>query len=217
VNPTLTTPASTTEFNTDDVQNTFLAHLPRIQKHAQYALRHVCCRETRDDLICEVLALTWKHFVSLVHRGKKPEQFIATLALRCSQAVRAGRRAAGSDRIRDVLSPTARARHGFGVVGLDEYVAAPGTDPSGPADEGVVAEALAVDPKARVPEQAALRIDFPEWRGRFAARERAILDSLAAGDRPGEVAERFQLSPARVSQLREAFRDSWWSFHRGQW
>jgi hypothetical protein len=123
VTDTRTPPPATTEFD-DTVQSSFVEHLSRITQHAKYALRHVGCRDTRDDLIAEVQALAWKYFVRLA-RGKKPEKFICTLALRCSQAVRAGRRVAGGDRTRDGLSPIAMARHGFAVVRLEEYVPAP--------------------------------------------------------------------------------------------
>ena len=97
---------------------------------------------------------------------------------------------------------------------LSDRVPAPWLDPAWVGAE-VVAAALAVDPKVRVPEQAAFRIDFPAWRAGLSARDRAVADALAAGERTGDVAARFGLSPARVSQLREAFRLSWFAFHDG--
>jgi DNA-directed RNA polymerase specialized sigma24 family protein len=213
VTTTLSTPAARPSHA--DVRASFTDHLPRIRKHARYALRHVGCREARDDLVAEAVALAWGHFAALAGRGKRPEEFVSTLALRCTQAVRAGRRLAGSDRARDALSAVARARHGVAVVRLDDRVPAPGTDPTGPGAE-VLAAALAIDPRARVAEQAAFRIDFPAWRARLGRRDRAVLDALAAGDGTGAVAARFGISPARVSQLRAAFRWSWAAFHRGE-
>src|SRR4051812_48383192 len=94
-----------------DVRRAFLAQLPRIRNNARYALRSVACPDARDDLTCEAVALAWKHFIDLARRGKRPEEFITTLALRCTQAVRAGRRLAGCESARDVLSPVARTRH----------------------------------------------------------------------------------------------------------
>ncbi len=200
----------------DAIRAGFVYHLPRILKHAKYALRHVGSADTRAELTAETVALAWKHFAVLSRRGKRPETFITTLALRCSQAVRHGRRVAGADAARDVLSPVAKARHGFDVVRMGDRVPAPGARPAGPGGADVVAEALAVDPRARVPEQAALRVDFPAWRSRFGARDRAVLDALAGGDRTGEVAERFGLTRGRVSQLRGAFAADWAAFHRGE-
>jgi hypothetical protein len=82
----------------------------------------------REELAAETLALAWKHFLHLARRGKRPEEFVTTLAMRCSQAARAGRRLAGCDPAKDVLSPVARGRHGVRVVRLPERVAAPGAD-----------------------------------------------------------------------------------------
>jgi hypothetical protein len=65
----IATPAApATRFDTD-VQSRFLNHLPRIQKHARYALRHVPDRDAREELFAEALALAWKHFAALVHCG----------------------------------------------------------------------------------------------------------------------------------------------------
>ena len=189
----------------EDIQASFVRALPRIRAHARYALRRAA-PGVRDDLVAEVLALSWKHFAELSRRGRRPEGFVTTLVLRCSQAVRGGRRVAGSEGVRDVLSPVAGCRGRFAVGSF--------SDPT-PVNSGGVGEALAADPRARVPDQAALRVDFPRWRARFGARDRGVLDALAAGDRAGEVAARFGLSPSRVSQLREAFRDDWRAFHGG--
>jgi YD repeat-containing protein len=86
-----------------DTRTAFLEHLPKIREHAKFALRHVGCPDTPADLVGEAVALAWKHFDRLARRGKRPERFVTTLALRCTQAVRAGRRLAGSDSSRDVL------------------------------------------------------------------------------------------------------------------
>jgi hypothetical protein len=185
-----------------DVHAAFLAHLPRIDAHAAFAVRYVRCPHERADRQAEVIALAWRSFVALTRRGKDPTAFVTTLALRCSQAVKAGRRLARADSARDVLSPVARRRHGFTITGLSRMSR---LDPR-------LAEALADNTKTPVPEQAAFRADFPRWRARFGRRDRAVLDALAAGGRTTEVARRFGLSAGRVSQLRRAFAESWDDF-----
>lgn len=197
-----------------EIRTSFLAHLPRIRACVRYALRHVACLEARDDLVCEALALAWRHFVALARRGKEPEAFVTTLARRCAQAVRSGRRLAGCERARDVLSPVARVRHGVAVVRLHDRVPAPGCDGSCTGAD-VVAAGLVVDPRARVADQAAFRVDFPAWRARLSAWHRAVADALAGGDGTGEAAARFGVTPARVSQLRDVLRSSWFAFHDG--
>jgi DNA-binding transcriptional regulator YiaG len=42
----------------------------------------------------------------------------------------------------------------------------------------------------------------------------AIAESLAAGYRTDEVAEKFSLSPARIAQLRREFEASWRAFQQ---
>ena len=184
----------------------FLKHLPRFRAHAQYSLRHIHCRDTRSDLIAEVLALAWKHFLALTHRGKDPATFITTLAHRCSQAVRSGRRLAGSESSRDVMSPVARVRHGFAIGTLIDQ----------PREDDDLAEALADNTRSEVPDQAAFRIDFPRWRDRYGPRQRQVLDSLMVGERTSAVAAQYGVSQARVSQLRREFQENGEAFHEDE-
>lgn len=183
------------------VQALFAEHLPRIEAHARLALRHVFCADSRADLTAELVALAWRHFVALTDRGKKPEEFVTTLALRCSQAVRAGRRLTGCEPAKDALSRVAAVRHGVRVTHLG----------GAGLPEGV--EELLVDARAPVPELVAFRIDFPEWRTRIVGRKRAVLDALACGDGTAEVSAKYGLSPGRVSQLRREFLEDWLAFH----
>jgi DNA-directed RNA polymerase specialized sigma24 family protein len=187
-----------------DLHAAFLAALPRFAAHARFATRYVACPDTRADLVAEVLALAWRQFARLHRRGKDPSRFVTTLALRCSQAVKAGRRLVKSESARDVLSPVARVRHGLAVRGLGRAAA----DPR-------LSDALADNTRTPVPEQASFRIDYPRWRASFRPRARAVLDALAVGGRTGEVARRFGLSQGRVSQLRQVFAASWRRFHEG--
>ena len=156
-----------------DLHAAFLTHLPRIDAHARFAVRHVPCADERAELTCEVIALAWKHFTALSRRGRDPTAFVTTLALRCSQAVRAGRRLIRADSARDVLSRVARARHGFTITGLCRMSR---LDPR-------LAEALSDNTRTPVPEQVAFRADYPQWRARFRRRDRQVLDALAAGGR----------------------------------
>src|SRR5262249_53162946 len=90
----------------------FLGHLPRFLAHARFAFRRVGCPHARADRVAETVALAWRHFAALARRGKRPEEFVTALALRCSQAVKAGRWLAGCETGTDVLSPVAQVRHG---------------------------------------------------------------------------------------------------------
>jgi hypothetical protein len=63
-----------------------------------------------------------------------------------------------------------------------------------------------------VPDQAAFRIDFPEWLTSLSARDRRIVDKLASGEGTGTVARMFGVSASRVSQLRKELKASWLEF-----
>jgi hypothetical protein len=136
---------------------------------------------------------------------------VTTLALRCSQAVRAGRRLAGCETGTDVLSPVARVRHGLRVTRLPDHDRESHRHPL----PGELADALADNTRSAVPEQAAFRLDFPRWRASLGRRDRKILDALAGGERTADAARRFKLSPGRISQLRREFEQSWEAFQQG--
>jgi hypothetical protein len=189
--------------STGRIGERFLEHLPRFRSYARFALQHVRCPDTRADLVAEAVALGWRHFVALTRKGRHPERFVGTLALRCAQAVRAGRRLCGSEPARDVLSPAAMARHRVRVDRLDRT----------PRPGDPVIEALAGNTRSRVPDQAAFRLDFPRWRRTFGRRDRRVLDALMAGGRTAEVAAAFRVTAGRVSQMRRMFRESWAAFH----
>jgi DNA-directed RNA polymerase specialized sigma24 family protein len=186
----------------------FLAHLPRCLALARFAFHRVGCPHARADRVAETVALAWRHFAALSRRGKKPEEFVTTLALRCSQAVKAGRRLAGCETGQDVLSLVARVRHGLRVTRLPDRDRVSDRHPL----PGALADPLADNTRSAVPEQAAFRVDFPRWRATLRRRDRKILAALAGGERTADAARRFKISPGRVSQLRREFEQSWERF-----
>jgi hypothetical protein len=66
-----------------------------------------------------------------------------------------------------------------------------------------------------VPDQAAFRIDFPSWLSTLSARDRRIVSDLAAGERTGDVARKFDVSAGRISQMRGQLKESWEAFGGG--
>src|SRR5262245_35712536 len=69
----------------------FLQLLPRVERHARVAFRHVRCPHRRADAVAEVVALAWKWYVRLVRRGQDPASFVTALAAFAARAVRSGR------------------------------------------------------------------------------------------------------------------------------
>ena len=73
-------------------------------------------------------------------------------------------------------------------------------------------EQLVDNLRTPVPDQAAFRIDFPEWRCTLSTRDQRIVDDLAAGERTSDVARKFGVSDSRISQMRGQLKKSWEAF-----
>jgi hypothetical protein len=191
----------------DTLQAAFLAQvLPRVLAHGRVYFRHVRSTELKEEHIAEMVALCWKWHLRLAERGKDSTRFPTALATFAARAVRSGRRLAGMDRSKDVLSPLAQQRRGFAVGKLPE-----GSTLNGSPLE----EALADNTQSPVVEQVCFRLDFPAWRVTHAERDRRLLDDLMLGERTLDVAGKYGLSPGRVSQLRRELHDDWEHFCAG--
>jgi hypothetical protein len=183
------------------LQATFLASvLPKALSHGRVYFRHLRSAELKEEYIAEMVALTWRWHLRLAERGKDASRFPSALARFAARAVRSGRKLAGMDRAKDVLSPQARQRQGFAVGKLPDYSALDGSP---------LAEALHDNTQSPVVEQVCFRLDFPPWRASHAERDRRLLDDLMLGERTLDVAGKYGLSPGRVSQLRREFLLDW--------
>ena len=185
------------------LQTRFLALLPRIERHSRIYFRHLRCPHRKEEALQETRALAWRWFVRLVRRGKDPADFPSALASFAARAVHNGRRLCGHEKPRDVLSPRAQRQYGFTVDKLPDVSSLGGT----PYDE-----ALHDNTRTPPPEQAAFRCDFPAWCRTLTQRDRQIIDELMVGGRALEVAHQHGVSPARISQMRRAFRVDWLRF-----
>jgi hypothetical protein len=177
--------------------------LPKVLSHGQVWSRHIKCSHRRDDFIAEMVGLSWKWFLRLVERGKDPTEFPTALAGFAARAVRAGRRVAGQEKAKDVLSPLAQTRHGFVVEKLPDHET---------LGSNLIMLALQDNRKSPPDEQVAFRLDFPAWLGTLDDRNRRIAEDMMLGERTLDLAHLHRVSPARVSQLRREFRRGWRQF-----
>jgi hypothetical protein len=179
----------------------FVAMLPAIHRTAQISFRKVR-PELRGELIEEVVANAFVAYARLVERGQADRALPSPLARFAIAQVRVGRRVGNRLRIRDVLSNYAQYQKGFQVEALDQF----------DEEEECWQQILIEDKRATPADVAACRIDFAEWLRRLTARLRRIALALASGETTKGVAKMFDLSPARISQLREWLRKSWEAF-----
>jgi DNA-directed RNA polymerase sigma subunit (sigma70/sigma32) len=56
------------------------------------------------------------------------------------------------------------------------------------------------------------RIDFPAWLTTLTPRERQMVREMAGNERTLDLGKRFELSPARISQLRRELHNDWRHF-----
>ncbi|HUE71208.1 MAG TPA: hypothetical protein VMP01_10015 [Pirellulaceae bacterium] len=173
--------------------------LPVIRRQARFAFRHAN-KDAREDAVAEVVANALVAFVRLIERGKGSLAYPTVLARYAVAQIRAGRRVGSAQKKNDVL---AGAWRDTSVQRLDRF----------DTKSRRWAEVVIEDKRTPVPEQAAFRCDFPAWLATHNPRNRRIAESLCMGNSPSEVAERFRMSRARISQLRREFYDSWRAFH----
>ena len=108
-----------------------------------------------------------------------------------------------NDAIRDVMSPHCHVQKGVAVQSLHCW----------DRQNTQWKEILVEDRNATPAELAASRIDFPAWLATLSRRNRRIALRLADGDAAGAVAQRFGISPGRISQLRRELAETWQAFH----
>jgi hypothetical protein len=159
--------------------------------------------EAKAEAVQEALANACVAYARLVERGKESLAFATVLARFAVSQVRAGRQVGGRLNILDVASEYCQRRKQFRLQRLDRY----------DLEGGCWQEAVVQDHRTPVADQVWFRIDFPAWLRTLSRRDRRIAEALADGHRPTDVAQRFQLSIARVSQLRREFHSSWLAFH----
>lgn len=172
--------------------------LPRIRLHAWISMRNVSCSQHREELIAEVVAISWKWWVRLMRRDKHPEDFVSAIAVYAVRAVRNGRRLCGQES-KDVLSPLAQRRRGFTV----------GSMSNGSMCSELLEEALSDNTQTPVTEQVSFRMDFPAWMRTHTARNRHMIADLMTGERTSDVSLKYGTTSSRVSQLRREFQCDW--------
>jgi hypothetical protein len=177
--------------------------LPRVQQHAHISVRHDKCRHRRADRVAEAIGLAWMWFLRLAEKGKDATCFPTALASYAIRAVRQGSRVAGQERAHDVLSPVAQQRHHFGVSKLPDFSTLNGSP---------LEEALHDNTVSPVPEQVVFRLDFPAWLDTLGQRSRALVEDLALGHRTLDLADKYRVTPGRISQMRRSFEHDWTLF-----
>ena len=180
----------------------FLRMLPAIRQHARISFRHLA-PERREDCVEEAICNACCAVARLAELNKLDLCYASVLSRFAVAQVRDGRKVGCKLNVRDVLSRYCQRKKNLIVERLDRF----------DDEENAWAEAVVVDTRsAPVPDIVSFRVDFADWLASLCRRDRRIAESLAIGNRTSDVAERFELSEGRISQLRRELAESWRSF-----
>lgn len=204
----------TTDSVIDHLHARFLSIvLPKVERHGQVYFRNEKCAQKRADRIAEMIAIAWKWFVRLAECGKDATTFPCVLANLAARAVKSGRRVCGQLKAGDALNEVAQQRHSFTIESLPISTRASYENlyslPHGQEHQDCWEERLRDNTQTPVPDQVAFRIDFPSWLRTLTARERRIIRAMTQNERTKDLSRQFELSPARISQLRREFMEDW--------
>jgi hypothetical protein len=185
-----------------DLHAAFLKMLPGIRGAAQIAFRKAG-PELREDLISETIARAYVDFTRLVERGELDLAMPTPLARYAIAQIRTGRRVGSRLRIRDAMSGYAQFQKNFVVERIDYF----------DVEDDSWKQIVVQDQRASPADIAACRIDFAAWLRHLTNRVRKIALALARGETTKAVARMFNVTPARISQLRQSLRRNWEAFH----
>ncbi len=197
---------------TQELHIAFLALVPTIETRARFAFAYLKCANQRADKIAEAVALAWKLFVRLHERGKDVATFPVVFAMFIARAVACGRRLVGIEPSADVLSQSAQRKHGFAVTSYPDSNAIPIHEHHAPSTFDSLEERLANNTQTPVPDQAAFRIDFPEWLRTLSSREKTMVQAMMREEGTNDLSRTFGVSAGRISQIRSNLRTEWAKF-----
>jgi len=183
-----------------DIQQSFTEALPRIEGLASAYLGFM--RRDKDEAIAETVALAWKSYRDLALRGMNVVKLLGKIVEFSARQVRCGRGLTNINPVQEVLSATARFRHGYQVNSL------PLSERDDIAPELI--EAMRDDTSPA--DEATFRVDLEEWLSGLDKRRQEIVGQLVSGWNTVEVARLHRISRMRIFQLRRELVDDWQSF-----
>jgi|SRR5579863_9625490 len=184
-------------------ENFLVLVLPPIKSLSSRTFRNLPSSE-REEAEAAATALAWVMYTALMARGKDPARFRKRFAVVVVGRVVEGRLVGSPMNSNDLLSRAAQRK--YPAMTVSHF----GCSRQSP--EADWEEILVEKRNAGPAETAAARLDFEAWLSRMPARRRQIAESLATGDSTRDVARQFNVSPGRISQIRDEFYHSWRAF-----
>lgn len=182
-------------------QEGFLQLLPMLKRYACFAFRQMN-PVAQEDAVSDVVVNAMVAYRRLHERGQLQRAFASVLVRYAVAQYRRGQRVGTPQRTNDVFSPVAKSKGDFELASIGS--------PS--AQSGTWMECLADNRRSTIPNQVAFRIDFPRWLKGLPDRDRMVAEQLALGHSTSDVANTFDLTRGRISQLRRELALSWYAF-----
>ncbi len=181
----------------------FLELLPRIRRDVRIAFRDLP-GESREEAVQEAICNACAAYARLARQGRAEVATAGSLARYAVAQYRDGRRVGGSLNVKDVTSVHCQQRKQVRVTSLSRW----------DDQDGCWREMLVEDGRITPADLAASRIDYPAFLRSLSPHQRRIAQVLATGETTQRVAQRFRVSPGRISQLRQFLRAAWEAFHQ---
>ena len=183
--------------NETNWQPNFVTMLPEIKQK----LRLAFCRldpEACEDAIEEGIVHSLLAYVRLHEQGRTEVATASSLAWYSSRQVKRGRPAGNRMNSKEPLSRYGQLCNGIQV---DQT-------------QGQWIDTLVEDKRASVADQVAAKLDVGAWFATLTRKMRQIAKDLAFGCSTSEVANKYGVTPGRISQLRRTLEESWLAFQQ---
>jgi hypothetical protein len=187
-----------------------------VERYARFAFRHLPPSEA-EEATCESITAAFTSFVRLKARGRDPvREFPGRMAHWATRVVMDGRHLSGTD----ALSPRAQRRHKFRVESICQLNRRSARERQARSGRQAYAddieEQLYENARTSPSELAVFKIDFANWLAARNHQDRQMIHELSQGDRTSDLAQKYGITPGRVSQKRRQFHDAWQEFQGEQ-
>jgi hypothetical protein len=182
-------------------QARFVAMLPEIERLSRIAFRDLSA-EARADAVEDAVVHCLFAFVRLFERNRAEAATASSLARYAALQIRRGRITGCRLNSKEPLSRYAQFGRGFRVEQLHH---------SDANDSSWINDVVDI-PHTSVADQVAIKLDFVAWLNSLCSRTRSIAVGLAQGFSTSEIADKFGVTPGRVSQLRRELQNGWCQF-----
>lgn len=180
---------------------TFEELLPKMQFKFRRTARKASNHD-REEVYQELVALALKGYTLLIEKEKYQSIFASPIANYAIRHYWSGRRITGQNST-DIFAARTKV---LGRAETMNYVL---------GDENVNRwTEIVLSDDTDVSRDVAFKIDYENWFATLPLRDQRMLEAMVAGDTTNEIAGKFNLSPATISQKRRRFVELWKEYRK---